>query len=101
MLSGYFFSFLLRAALHLKDTALADPVQYAAQCGGGYGRGLFLVRWCNNWCSEASDVSGALFYSAFYLQITAFSEWAMVGSNQRPPPCKGGKECFRGLKAVA
>jgi hypothetical protein len=28
--------------------------------------------------------------AAFYPQSAAFSEWAMLGSNQRPPPCKLG-----------
>ena len=28
--------------------------------------------------------------AAFYLQNAAFPKWAMLGSNQRPPPCKGG-----------
>jgi hypothetical protein len=27
----------------------------------------------------------------FYLQNAAFSKWAMLGSNQRPPPCKLGQ----------
>jgi len=26
---------------------------------------------------------------AFSLQNAVFLEWAMLGSNQRPPPCKG------------
>ncbi len=30
---------------------------------------------------------------AFYLQNNAFSEWAMLGSNQRPLPCEGGSSC--------
>jgi hypothetical protein len=34
--------------------------------------------------------SGTLETIAFHLQRAAFSKWAMLGSNQRPPPCKGG-----------
>jgi hypothetical protein len=35
----------------------------------------------------------------FYLQNTAFSEWAMLGSNQRPLPCEGSKIlCWRFLE---
>jgi hypothetical protein len=30
----------------------------------------------------------ALSSAAFHLQTAAFSKWAMLGSNQRPPPCK-------------
>jgi hypothetical protein len=33
--------------------------------------------------------------AAFYLQSGAFSKWAMLGSNQRPPPCKGGLIVFQ------
>ena len=28
---------------------------------------------------------------AFYLQNPGFPKWAMLGSNQRPPPCKLGQ----------
>ena len=27
----------------------------------------------------------------FYLQTSTFSKWAMLESNQRPPPCKFGQ----------
>ena len=32
----------------------------------------------------------ALSLSANYRLLQDFSKWAMLGSNQRPPPCKGG-----------
>ncbi len=35
------------------------------------------------------DSNSFLVCSAFYLQNAAFSEWAMLGSNQRPLPCEG------------
>jgi hypothetical protein len=37
----------------------------------------------------------------FYLQIAAFTKWAMLDSNQRPPPCKGSKGRCRVLPNVA
>jgi hypothetical protein len=41
---------------------------------------------------RGSGISWSLFlYPTFYLQNTAFPEWAMLGSNQRPPPCKLGQ----------
>ena len=36
----------------------------------------------------ASDRSFYLCF-VFYLQNSTFSEWAMLGSNQRPLPCEG------------
>jgi len=40
-------------------------------------------------------------YGTFILQNTGFSKWAMLDSNQRLPPCKGGKGYCRGLPRVA
>src|SRR5215204_4323139 len=34
---------------------------------------------------------GPLTCATFYLQNSAFPKWAMLGSNQRPPPCKLGR----------
>jgi hypothetical protein len=43
-------------------------------------------------CSKRAEIrSPALSCAAFYLQSAAFSKWAMLGSNQRPPPCKLGR----------
>jgi hypothetical protein len=44
---------------------------------------------------DPRDSSGPFSYSTFYLQNAAFSEWAMLGSNQRPPPCKRSAKVFR------
>ena len=35
--------------------------------------------------------------TAFFLQIITFSKWAMLGSNQRPPPCKRSVTGFQRL----
>jgi hypothetical protein len=43
-------------------------------------------------CKKAPGMfRGLLSYATLYLQNSAFSEWAMLGSNQRPPPCKLGQ----------
>src|SRR5215208_4948458 len=49
---------------------------------------------------EKSSVSPDLLLAlAFCLQNTIFSEWAMLGSNQRPPPCEGSTiACWRCLE---
>ena len=39
--------------------------------------------------------------AAFFLQNPAFSKWAMLDLNQRPPPCKGEKGRFWVLQAFA
>ena len=38
--------------------------------------------------------------AAFYLRSVAISKWAMLGSNQRPPPCKGRVILFSGLRRI-
>lgn len=40
--------------------------------------------------SKVTEDSRNFIKAAFYLQNASFSKWAMLGSNQRPPPCKGG-----------
>jgi Transposase, Mutator family len=44
-------------------------------------------------CSKRTGrpIPSLLSRAAFYLQNVAFSKWAMLGSNQRPPPCKLGQ----------
>jgi len=37
----------------------------------------------------------------FFLQNAVFPEWAMLGSNQRPPPCKGDKRGCGALRWLA
>jgi hypothetical protein len=45
----------------------------------------------SGWCQKGVVLLSALLAALkFYLQISDFFEWAMLGSNQRPPPCKGG-----------
>ena len=40
---------------------------------------------------QRAEISpGPLLRFALILQNTVFLWWAMLGSNQRPPPCKGG-----------
>jgi hypothetical protein len=54
------------------------------------------------WRQKEPGVILALFlFGWFHLQNTAFSKWAMLDLNQRPPPCKGGKGCFWVLPDVA
>jgi hypothetical protein len=50
---------------------------------------------------DPRDSSGPFSYSTFYLQNAAFSEWAMLGSNQRPPPCKRSATVFQRLLELA
>jgi len=39
--------------------------------------------------SKKTGITSAFFLApAFYLQNTTFLRWAMLDSNQRPPPCK-------------
>jgi hypothetical protein len=38
---------------------------------------------------RAGVSSGPFSYFTLYLQNSTFCKWAMLGSNQRPPPCKG------------
>ena len=52
---------------------VAAPLLHTSQA---LGRGLRLIR-------------------CFFLQICTFLKWAMLESNQRPPPCKLG-QCFPG-----
>ena len=47
------------------------------------------------------SVSGPPLISAKYRDLQNFSKWAMLGSNQRPPPCKGEKGRCRALRGVA
>jgi hypothetical protein len=45
--------------------------------------------------------SPALSSAAFYLRSVAFSKWAMLGSNQRPPPCKRDEKDCEALQWLA
>jgi hypothetical protein len=76
---------------------------------------LFEKTHCSSWFADHSAANGDLFSGkpahhlwpgvlpalllnpAFYLQNVAFSKWAMLDLNQRPPPCKGGATLFRGF----
>src|SRR5215217_2685362 len=51
--------------------------------------------------TRLSKVPALLMSIAFYLQNATFSKWAMLESNQRPPPCKGGKARCRVLHGIA
>jgi len=50
---------------------------------------------------KGEPVSVSPILQIFYLQNVAFSEWAMLGSNQRPPPCTGDKRCCGALRWLA
>jgi hypothetical protein len=41
--------------------------------------------------SQQSSFSALLCDEVILLQISTFSKWAMLGSNQRPLPCEGSK----------
>ena len=45
-------------------------------------------RWCTTGVLSARFLRALLSLPKFLLQNAAFSEWAMLGSNQRPLPCE-------------
>ena len=58
-----------------------------------------LLHGCRTMARER--VRDLLLPSTFYLQNEIFWEWAMLGSNQRPLPCKGGKILCRTFQQCA
>ena len=62
---------------------------------GGNGGGILSTNNVVKVVSKRAGFSSGPFSSStFYLQNSVLSEWAMLDSNQRLPPCKGGKGCF-------
>jgi hypothetical protein len=51
-----------------------------------------MLRGCSGACSHTLR---------FTCKTPSFPKWAMLGSNERPPPCTGGNGCCRALQAIA
>src|SRR5215218_1440013 len=43
------------------------------------------------WCIKGRNSSRFVLTSQLFTCKSGFFKWAMLDSNQRPPPCKGGK----------
>jgi hypothetical protein len=75
---------------------LALPAEHGRLDREGYGASSLLrSALLHGCCTKAPSMSRDLSrYATYYLQKPAFSKWAVLGSNQRPPPCKGGLLCL-------
>jgi hypothetical protein len=78
-----------RAAQHGRS----DRTRYAGRALPYGGCAYRLVALVYYWCTGAGLTLGSFFVPVLNLQTIAFSEWAMLGSNQRPPPCKFDVTC--------
>ncbi len=50
---------------------------------------------------KGSSMAGAFSYALYFACKRTFSKWAMLESNQRPPPCKGDVASCTGVQGLA